>query len=96
MAVFAVLSRIGARDFSPSYRLAARVFMGLKSHAPIDLSPHVNFRFSAPFEFHRMLVTTAQRKNKPLAYFRFALLNFSVDKSEFVEQIHANESEPNS
>lgn len=63
MAVFAVLCRIGVRDFSPSYRLAARVFMGLKSHAPIDLSPHVNFRFSAPFEFHRMLVTTARRKN---------------------------------
>ena len=26
----------GARDFSPSYGLAPRVFVGLKSHAPID------------------------------------------------------------
>ena len=27
---------LGARDFSPSYGLAPRVFVGLKSHAPID------------------------------------------------------------
>ena len=27
---------LGARDFSPSYGLAPHVFVGLKSHAPID------------------------------------------------------------
>ena len=27
---------LGARDFSPSFGLAPHVFVGLKSHAPID------------------------------------------------------------
>ena len=30
------IDSLGARDFSPSYGLAPRAFVGLKSHAPID------------------------------------------------------------
>ena len=36
---------IGARDFSPSYGLATRAFMGLKSHAPIYFCCRFKFRF---------------------------------------------------
>ena len=57
---------LGARDFSPSYGLAPRVFVGLKSHAPIDF-------VALQLPIYRTVCNHLNLKNRTKkAFFRYA------------------------